>query len=864
MTRRKIFSVLLGTLLMCHSAAQSQGKIRALTYSTFSSFADGTGIRSSNSGRGTLHETSFHTSVSRLGEVRGLHYRQIPTKLLASHAQATPPVTFLPSSGVSGVLFEPPDGQVYHGVGVTFGPDEVPPYVEAMQDQGTSPLIQNIFTGVPSERPLNFPQLAQNMDEIAQAGRIVQLSIAFQGPSGPSDAEIAESSQHDTLIDSYAKVIRDFDQPVFVRLGFEFNGFWNGYTPVEYVKAFRKIVDRFKANGVTRAAYIWCYEPDAGDDFDAVVNGQALWFPGNEYVDWFGLDVFQSEHFDPLLPEFNQGKITKKGKSERFLTMARDHGRPVFLAETSPFFVHILPDASDPGLVEGEKDWNAWFDIYFKWMASHSEIKAFVYLNQDWSLSNDPDKAKWGDSRMEINSFIREKYREEMRKSRYIHQAQGLVSALITSFAPASGAEGTSVTITGTSLTGATAVTFNGTSASFTADSDTQITASVPSGATSGLIRVTTAVGTAISSNDFIVLHPPVITSFTPVQGAAGAIVTITGSNFGGATEVKFNGMPASFTIESFTEISALVPAGTTTGPINVINADGTATTVETFTVLNGSAPVVVLLTPNGGEKIATEVAFTIRWVSSDDEQVANQSILLSADGGATFAATIANNLPGTASSFVWTPLAGEVTTQARIKVVALDNQGNASMTTSTSDFMIVDVLPLIINIISPAENAVVIGPKVTVMGTVTDPAGAGIESITVNGVIAAIDVSAGTWTAHLNGVPDGLLTIAVTATNKLGKVSQPVTRNVTVTSLIVTAASYVKKALLITGNGFVAGATVKIDGATASVLPVVVNSTTITLSGSRKSLGIKPKGKSHTIQIFIGTEGSNVLTVVL
>lgn len=114
---------------------------------------------------------------------------------------------------------------------------------------------------------------------------------------------------------------------------------------------------------------------------DVVVNGQALWFPGDEYIDWFGLDVFQAKHFDPSLPEIKNGQITEKGKSERFLTMAREHGRPVFLAETSGFFVHILPDSSDPGLVEN--DWNAWFEIFFNWMASHSEIKAFVYLNQD-------------------------------------------------------------------------------------------------------------------------------------------------------------------------------------------------------------------------------------------------------------------------------------------------------------------------------------------------------------------------------------------------------------------------------------------------------------------------------------------------
>ncbi len=75
----------------------------------------------------------------------------------------------------------------------------------------------------------------------------------------------------------------------------------------------------------------------------------------------------------------------------------------------------------------------------------------------------------------------------------------------ITSFSPESGLIGTSVTITGTNFTGATAVTFNGASASFTEDSNTQITATVPSGATTGPISVTAPAGTGFSTTDFVV-----------------------------------------------------------------------------------------------------------------------------------------------------------------------------------------------------------------------------------------------------------------------------------------------------------------------------------------------------------------------
>src|SRR5258708_5990458 len=66
----------------------------------------------------------------------------------------------------------------------------------------------------------------------------------------------------------------------------------------------------------------------------------------------------------------------------------------------------------------------------------------------------------------------------------------------ITNFTPTSGTVGTSVTITGTSFTGATAVRFATTAATFKVVSATSISATVPGGAMTGPISVTTAAGT--------------------------------------------------------------------------------------------------------------------------------------------------------------------------------------------------------------------------------------------------------------------------------------------------------------------------------------------------------------------------------
>jgi hypothetical protein len=80
--------------------------------------------------------------------------------------------------------------------------------------------------------------------------------------------------------------------------------------------------------------------------------------------------------------------------------------------------------------------------------------------------------------------------------------------AAIASFAPATGAVGTSVTITGTNLADVTAVDFNGKAATITSKNATSIVTSVPEGATTGKISVTAPTGKVTSGSDFTVTVP--------------------------------------------------------------------------------------------------------------------------------------------------------------------------------------------------------------------------------------------------------------------------------------------------------------------------------------------------------------------
>jgi len=92
----------------------------------------------------------------------------------------------------------------------------------------------------------------------------------------------------------------------------------------------------------------------------------------------------------------------------------------------------------------------------------------------------------------------------------------------------------------------------------------------------------------------------PAISSFSPTSGGAGTAVTIAGSNFTGATSVKFNGQAATFTVNSASQITASAPNCSSTGTIAVTTSGGTATSSGTFTV-TGCTSTTTQLFGNAG-----------------------------------------------------------------------------------------------------------------------------------------------------------------------------------------------------------------------------------------------------------------------
>jgi alpha-tubulin suppressor-like RCC1 family protein len=142
---------------------------------------------------------------------------------------------------------------------------------------------------------------------------------------------------------------------------------------------------------------------------------------------------------------------------------------------------------------------------------------------------------------------------------------------------------GTSVTITGSRMTEATAVHFGSASATnFVVNEDGSVTATAPAGTGIVDVTVTSPEGTSATSSADQFSYRPCVTSVSPSSGSqlGGTPVTITGVGFTGATAVQFGSSSAiTFKVESDTSIIAVSPSGTGTVDVTVTTSLGASPT---------------------------------------------------------------------------------------------------------------------------------------------------------------------------------------------------------------------------------------------------------------------------------------------
>ena len=140
----------------------------------------------------------------------------------------------------------------------------------------------------------SFPSGLQSLDEAR--GRIPMITW-----KAPPLGEILSGSQ-DALITARADAVRRFGAPLFIRWGWEMNGYWTEWSgvrnnspgahdgPRKYVRAWRRIHDIFKREGATAVSWVWA--PNGESVPDTSWNRISAYYPGDEYVDWVGLSAY--------------------------------------------------------------------------------------------------------------------------------------------------------------------------------------------------------------------------------------------------------------------------------------------------------------------------------------------------------------------------------------------------------------------------------------------------------------------------------------------------------------------------------------------------------------------------------------------
>jgi YD repeat-containing protein len=165
-------------------------------------------------------------------------------------------------------------------------------------------------------------------------------------------------------------------------------------------------------------------------------------------------------------------------------------------------------------------------------------------------------------------------------------------AVLIVDFIPKQGPVGTTVTIDGVGFSatpGQNAVRFNGTQATVSAASTTQLMVTVPAGATTGTISVTAPGGSSTSATPFTVTGTsgaPTISNFAPAIGTAGIAVAVNGTNFEARptdNRLLFNLMQAPVATVTSTVLSPTVPGGGTSGRLTVSTPNGQAQSTADF-----------------------------------------------------------------------------------------------------------------------------------------------------------------------------------------------------------------------------------------------------------------------------------------
>jgi len=197
-------------------------------------------------------------------------------------------------------------------------------------------------------------------------------------------AQILAGAQ-DACITAYAQQVKDFGQPVLLRMAHEMNGQSNNWTgiangndPQGYVAMYRKVVDMFRAAGALNAKFVWSPDHATPPEVPAPSSEIRNYYPGDGYVDFIGVSGYNWGN-DPLR---GGGWVTAAQLFGNFLDQVdRDFpGKPILITE-----IGSVP--SYDGNVRSD-----WYNDTFAFLGARKEVKGIVWFNDyAFALTTFPD-----------------------------------------------------------------------------------------------------------------------------------------------------------------------------------------------------------------------------------------------------------------------------------------------------------------------------------------------------------------------------------------------------------------------------------------------------------------------------------------
>ena len=232
------------------------------------------------------------------------------------------------------------------------------------------------------------------------------------------EKEVAEGKQ-DELVNRLGEWLKSLGKrPVFLRIGYEFSGEWNHYNKEDFLKAYRRIKDRFDVMGVNNVAYVW-----QSHGWEEPMELLESWYPGDNYVDWCGYSFFS------------------RWDESNMIEFARKKGKPVFIAEATPTISTstIKTNGKTKETILSNPDqaneaWEKWFDPFFKTIHENPDVvKAVSYINCHWKshpMWFDNPTFQNVDARLQTSEMISNKWREETSKETYLKASPYLFDKL--------------------------------------------------------------------------------------------------------------------------------------------------------------------------------------------------------------------------------------------------------------------------------------------------------------------------------------------------------------------------------------------------------------------------------------------------